>query len=306
VHHPNARLTVHGRVLLCERVYVDGWSVTAAAEASGVSRQTASKWVSRFRSGLLELRDHGSRPRRPQARVPSARVRAIVCARLRFRLGPHRLAWMLGYARSTIYLVLRRCGLNRLKWPSKEPVVRYEYSEPGGLIHLDIKKLGRLKPGGGHRFHARGPGMHQQGQGWDYVHIAIDDHSRLAYAEICPDEQRHMTVGFTKRALEFYEGCGIEVQRVLTDNGASYRSHMFLDLLTAAGIKAIKTRSYHPQTNGKAEAFIRLLTNEWAYGRAYETNEERAEMLGPFLRFYNLSRPHGGLDGTWPRGACQG
>jgi len=300
VHHPNARLTVHGRLLLCERVYLHGWSVTAAAEASGVSRQTASKWVRRFRSGLFELRDRCSRPRRIPARVSRERMRAIIRARLRFRLGPHRLSWMLGYARSTIYLVLRRCGLNRLKQPSKEPVVRYEYPEPGGLIHLDIKKLGRIAEGGGKRAHGRGPGMHHKGYGWDYVHIAIDDHSRLAYAEICPDEQRHTTVAFTRRALEFYEGCGIEVQRILTDNGASYRSHVFLDLLADAGIKAIKTRPYHPQTNGKAEAFIRLLTNEWAYGRAYRNTEERAEMLGPFLRFYNLSRPHGGLDGSTP------
>lgn len=268
MHHPNARLTVHGRLLLCERVYVEGWSVTSAAEASGVSRQTASKWVGRFRLGLPELCDHRSRPRRIPARVPQDRVRAIVHARLRFRLGPHRLAWMLGYARSTIYLVLRRCGLNRLKWPSKEPVVRYEYPEPGGLIHFDVKKLGRIAQGGGKRVHPRGPGMHDTGQGWEHVHIAIDDHSRLAYAEICPDAQRHTTVAFTKRALEFYEGCGVSVQRVLTDNGSSYCSHLFLDLLADAGIKAIKTRPYHPQTNGKAEAFIKLLTNEWAYARA--------------------------------------
>jgi transposase len=294
-------------LLLCERVYVEGWSVTAAAEASGISRQTASKWVRRFRAGLIELRDRRSRPHRIPARVPRDRVRAIVRARLRFRLGPHRLAWMLGYARSTIYLVLRRCGLNRLKWPSREPVMRYEYPEPGGLIHLDIKKLGRIAEGGGKRAHGRGPGMHHSGYGWDYIHIAIDDHSRLAYAEICPDEQRHTTAAFTKRALEFYEGCGISVQRVLTDNGASYRSHMFLDLLTAAGIKAIKTRPYHPQTNGKAEAFIRVLTNEWAYARAYRNTKERAEMLGPFLKFYNLSRPHGGLGGNTPisRVHCQ-
>lgn len=307
MHHPNARLTVHGRVVLCERVYVEGWTVTRAARAAGVSRQTASKWVQRFRLGLLQLADRRSRPARRAPRVPVEHVKAIVRARLRFRLGPHRLAWALGFARSTIYLVLKRCGLNRLKWPERAEVVRYEYPEPGGLVHLDVKKLGRVPQGGGKRVRPRGPGVHAQGYGWDCVHVAVDDHSRLAYAEVCADEKRETTAAFTRRALGFFEGCGIEVQRILTDNGASYRSHAFLDELGSRGIRPLKTKPYHPQTNGKAEAFIRLLSNEWAYARAYSDNEERAQMLRPFLDHYNLRRPHGGLDGQTPisRVRCQ-
>lgn len=305
MHHPNARLTIHGRILLCERVYRDGWTVTEAAKAAGVSRQTASKWVRRFRVGLAALFDQVSRPLRTRPRVPLARVRTIVRARLRFRLGPHHLSWRLGIARSTIYLVLKRCGINRLKWPSREPCVRYEYPEPGGLIHMDIKKLGRIGQGGGKWIDGRN--RSSRGIGWDFVHVAIDDHSRLAYAEICADETRETTTAFATRALDFFEGCGFTIQRVLTDNGSAYRSHLFLDELASRDIRAIKTKPYHPQTNGKAEAFIRLLSNEWAYARAYGNNEERAQMLRPFLDHYNLRRPHGGLGGQTPisRVRCQ-
>lgn len=307
MHHPNARLTVHGRSLLCERVYRDGWTVTAAASAAGVSRQTASKWVGRFREGSVQLADRRSRPLRRAPRVPLERVKAIVRARLRFRFGPHRLAWALGYARSTIYLVLKRCGLNRLKWPDRQPAVRYEYPDPGGLVHLDIKKLGRIPVGGGHRSRGRCAETHDSAQGWEYVHVAIDDHSRLGYAEILADETRETTTTFAVRALNFFEGCGFSVQRVITDNGSAYRSHLFLNELSSRRIRAIKTKPYHPQTNGKAEAFIRLLSNEWAYGRAYDNNAERAQMLRPFLDHYNLRRPHGGLDGQTPisRVRCQ-
>jgi transposase InsO family protein len=307
VHHPNARLTVHGRLVLCERVYVEGWTVTAAAKAAGVSRQTASKWVRRFPSGLHRLTDARSRPHRLAPRVPLGTVKAIVRARLRFRLGPHRLAWALGLARSTIYLVLRRCGLNRLKWPSREPVTRYEYDQPGGLIHLDVKKLGRIGQGGGKWIVGNKAATTHPGIGWEFVHVAVDDHSRLAYAEILPDEGRDTTVAFTTRCLDFFEGCGFAVERVLTDNGNAYRSYAFLDLLSSRSIRAIKTRPYHPQTNGKAEAFIRLLSNEWAYARVYRTSDERAQMLHPYLKHYNLSRPHGGLDGQTPisRVRCQ-
>jgi transposase InsO family protein len=305
VHHANARLTIHGRILLCERVYSDGWTVTEAAKAAGVSRQTASKWAGRFRAGLLQLADRCSRPHRLVPRVPLERVKAIVRARLRFRLGPHRLSWALGFARSTIYLVLKRCGLSRLKWPDKEPAARYEYPQPGGLIHMDIKKLGRIGQGGGKRFMPRT--YRDKGIGWDFVHVAIDDHSRLAYAEICVDETRESTTAFAARALDFFESCGFSIERVLTDNGSAYRSHLFLDELASRGIRPIKTKPYHPQTNGKAEAFIRLLTNEWAYARAYLNNEERMQMLRPFLDHYNLRRPHGGLGGQTPmsRVRCQ-
>lgn len=187
--HANARLTVHGRLVLVSRVEA-GWSITAAAHASGVSRQTAAKWVARYRAGGESgLADASSRPHRMQPGVPRRRCRRIIKARLQHRRGPHWLSWRLHIARSTIYAVLRRAGLSRLKLRSAEPVQRYEWPFPGDLVHLDVKKLGRIKDGGGHRIHGRGPGTRQPGIGWDFVHVAIDDHSRLAYAEVCADER---------------------------------------------------------------------------------------------------------------------
>jgi transposase InsO family protein len=221
-----------------------------------------------------------------------------VNARLRHNRGPHWLSWRLGIARSTIYSVLRRFGLNRRRKHAVEPVVRYEWPCPGDLVHLDIKKLGRIGQDGGKRIH--GPGTPQRGFGWEYVHIAIDDHSRLAYAEICPDERGETVVGFTARALDFFEGAGIRVSRILTDNGAAYCSRVFADLLASHDIAMKKTRPYRPQTNGKAEAFVKIVANEWAYGKAYQNNKERADSLGPFLNYYNLFRPHGGIGGQPP------
>lgn len=298
--HPNARLTVFGRLTLVQRVEA-GWPVSEAARAAGVSRQTAGKWIRRFRElGEAGLVDASSRPHRLLPTVPARRCHRIVNARLRHRRGPHWLSWRLHIARSTIYAVLRRFGLSRLRTRCIVPVVRYEWPEPGDLVHLDVKKLGRINQGGGHRFHDRGPGMHHQGQGWEFVHVAVDDHSRLAYAEICPDEQAETTVAFVERALEFFEGAGIVTSRILTDNGSNYRSHLFCNHLTDRGIGVLKTRPYHPQTNGKAEAFVKIITNEWAYAIAYRNNAERAEELGPFLRYYNLNRPHGGIGGNTP------
>jgi transposase InsO family protein len=300
VSHPNARLTVHGRLLLAQRVE-SGWSVSAASRAAGVSRQTGGKWVARYRglgeSGLLDV---SSRPHRIRPCVPKRRCRRILNARFLHKRGPHWLSWRLKVSRSTIYTVLRRFGVSRLKPRSTEPCIRYEWAEPGDLIHLDVKKLGRIKPGGGHRAFGRGPGMHHQGTGWEFVHIAIDDHSRLAYAEICADERSETTVGFLDRALEFFACEGITTRRVLTDNGPNYRSQLFCGYLEDRGIKVIKTRPYHPQTNGKAEAFVKIVTNEWAYGATYLSNEKRAEMLDPFVRYYNLERPHGGIGGQPP------
>lgn len=293
--HPNARLTEHGRLLLVSRVE-SGWSVTSAARAAGVSRQTATKWVARYRlAGREGLVDASSRPRRTRPSVSTRRCRRIIKARLLHKRGPHWLASRLNLARSTIYIVLRRHGLSRLKVRPSEPSVRYEWPHPGDLVHLDVKKLGRISPGGGHRALGRGPGRCVKGAGWDFVHVAIDDHSRLAYAEICADEKEGTTVDFLRRALDFFECAGITTSRVLTDNGSAYRSHLFRDTLNARGIKAMKTRPYRPQTNGKAEAFVKIVTNEWAYGRTYQSNADRAEMLAPFLDYYNLSRPHGGI-----------
>jgi len=299
VSHPNARLTVHGRLILVERIE-SGWPVGKAARAAGVSRQTAGKWARRFReSGEAGLVDASSRPHRLPPTVPTRRCHRIINARLRHRRGPHWLSWRLHIARSTIYAVLRRYGLSRLRTRHTDPVIRYEWPEPGDLVHLDVKKLGRIGTGGGKRVLGQGPGR-RGGVGWDFVHVAIDDHSRLAYAEICADERGETTVAFTIRALDFFEGAGVAVRRILTDNGSPYCSHVFADLLDSRGIAMKKTRPYRPQTNGKAEAFVKIITNEWAYGAAYQSNEERAEDLGPFLRFYNLHRPHGGIGGQTP------
>jgi transposase InsO family protein len=297
VQHPNARLSVYQRALIVERVEC-GWTVVRAAEAAGVSRQTASKWVNRWRRlGADALRDASSRPRRTRPRVSQTIVKRIIKARLRFRRGPHFLGWQLGLAGSTVHVVLRRLGLNRLNRRPKEEVRRYEWPEPGDLVHLDIKKLGRIGQGGGKRF---GKNRSPRGLGWEHVHVAIDDHSRLAYAEICSDETAPTTVAFTQRAIDFFAAAGIQVRRILTDNGSPYCSFAFADLLSDHGISIRKTRPYRPQTNGKAEAFVKIVTNEWAYATAYQNNEERTQRLGPFLRYYNLYRPHGGIGGQRP------
>jgi transposase InsO family protein len=300
VQHPNARLSVYQRGLIVERVAC-GWTVAQAARAAGVSRQTASKWVNRYRrDGSRALQDASSRPRRTCPRVGQSTVRRIVKARIRFRRGPHYLGWRLGLAGSTVHVVLRRLGLNRLQRHPKEDVRRYEWPEPGDLVHLDIKKLGRIGQGGGKRIHGGAQRKRDRGIGWDYVHVAIDDHSRLAYAEVCDNELATTTVAFTGRAIEFFAGAGVEVRRILTDNGSPYCSHLFAGLLAEHGISMRKTRPYRPQTNGKAEAFVKIISDEWAYAKAYQNTEERTERLGPFLRYYNLYRPHGGISGQRP------
>jgi transposase InsO family protein len=297
VQHPNARLSVYQRNLIVERV-IGGWTVARTARAAGVSRQTASKWVNRWRRlGVDALRDASSRPRNARPRVGQTVVKRIIKARLRFRRGPHFLGWRLGIPGSTVHVVLRRLGLNRLNRRPVEEARRYEWPEPGDLIHLDIKKLGRIGQGGGKRF---GKNRSPRGLGWEHVHVAIDDHSRLAYAEVCRDERATTTVAFTRRAVDFFAAAGIEVRRILTDNGSAYCSRAFAELLADHGISMHKTRPYRPQTNGKAEAFVKIVTNEWAYARPYQNTEERSERLGPFLRYYNLYRPHGGIGGQRP------
>jgi transposase InsO family protein len=300
VQHPNARLSVYQRHLIVERVE-SGWTVVRAARAAGVSRQTASKWVNRWRRlGADALCDASSRPRHTRPRVSQTVVKRIIKARLRFRRGPHFLGWLLGIAGSTVHVVLRRLGLNRLNRRPKEEVQRYEWPASGDMVHLDIKKLGRIGQGGGKRVLGQSAKNRHRGIGWEHVHVAIDDHSRLAYAEICSDEAAATTVAFTQRAIDFFAAAGIQVRRILTDNGSPYRSLAFADLLTENGISMRKTRAYRPQTNGKAEAFVKIVTNEWAYVRAYQNTEERTEALDPFLRYYNLYRPHGGIGGQRP------
>lgn len=297
--HGSARLTVHARLLLCERIEQGGWRVWEAAEAAGVSRQTASKWLRRFRDeGATGLRDRSTRPHRSPSRLSGRVEERIRRARLRHRLGPHRLSWMLGIARSSIYAVLRRLGLNRLRrLESRPPIRRYEWEHPGELVHLDTKKLGRIR-GVGKRF---GPRIHRnKGIGWNYAHVAVDDHSRLAYVEELPDELGATTAAFTQRALAFFDSHGIKVRRILTDNGSPYMSIPFRDVLAVNGISHRRTRPYHPQTNGKAEAMVKLLINGWAYRRPYRSSAERSRALIRFMDDYNHRRPHGGLNGARP------
>jgi len=298
MHHGSARLTEHSRKVLVTRIEEEGWTVTEAAWAAGVSRQTASKWLRRFREeGSAGLADRSTRPRRSPTRVKARLEKRIERLRRRERWGPHRMSWEIGVARSTIYAVLRRLGINRLKrLEPKEPMVRYEWPAPGDLIHVDTKKLGRIQ-GIGKRF--GGPRSAHK-RGWNVVHIAIDDHSRLAYAEELPDESGETTAGFMFRALAFYASHGILVCRVLSDNGSPFVSKAFADVLESHGIRHLRTRAYRPQTNGKAEAMVKILLNGWAYKRPYTSSARRAAALGPFMHAYNHSRPHGGLDGARP------
>ena len=295
MHHGSAVLTVHGRRIICRRVLQEGWSVTAAA---GVSRQTASKWVIRFRDhGDAGLANRSTRPHRSPGRLATHHVARIARARLRLRWGPHRLSWSLRYPRSTVYAVLRRLGISRCsQLEPKASTRRYEWPAPGDLVHLDTKKLGRID-GVGKRF---GGPRRSRAIGWNWVHVAIDDHSRLSYAEELPDELASTATAFTMRALAFFASHGIFVRRILTDNGTCYRSRLFADTLASAGIKTMRTRPYTPKTNGKAEAMVGILLRGWAYRRPYVSTQERLEALPRFLDTYNHHRPHGGLDCARP------
>jgi transposase InsO family protein len=298
--HGSARLSVHSRLTIALRVIEEGWTVTAAAQAANVSRQTASKWVGRYREfGEEGLRDRSTRPHTIRRRLGAAAVRRIERLR-RQRLGSHRIAWMLHLARSTVYRVLRRLGLERLSRlePRRDPN-RYEWPEPGDLLHLDTKKIGRMGPSAGWRFDRSQKGRHTR-LGWSVVHVAIDDHSRLAYVEELADERPETTVAFLGRALEFYAAHGITVWRVMTDNGNPYKSRSFRAELAARRIRHLRTRPYTPRTNGKAEAMVKILLNGWAYTRPYGSDAERSAALAPFVDFYNRERPHGGLSGARP------
>ena len=296
--HPRAKLTVHGRLLLVERVLKQGWSVPMAAEAQGCSAATGYKWIRRFAAeGIEGLRDRSSRPHHSPARLSPDRERAILERRTARCEGPHRIAWALGEAPATVHRVLRRSGAPRLRDLDRptRTVVRYEREHPGELVHVDIKKQGKIPDGGGWRLHGRdhmvGSRRHR-GHGYDFVHAAIDDRSRLAYAEILADERKETASAFMTRAIGFYAERGISVERVLTDNGSCYRSRDFAEILTRNGVAHRRTRPYRPQTNGKVERFNLTLKWEWAYARAYDTNASRTEELERWLHHYNYHRPH--------------
>jgi len=289
---------VQGRQLLAERVLEGGWTVTMAAEAQGCSAATGYKWLRRFvAEGPDGLRDRSSKPHRSPARLSQAREAAIVTRREATLEGPHRIAWALGESPATVHRVLRRFGVPRLRDLDRptRTIVRYERERPGELVHVDIKKQGRIPDGGGWRIHGRdrltGSRRHR-GDGYDFVHAAVDDRSRLAYAEICPDERKETASAFVSRALAFFADRGVTVERVLTDNGSCYRSREFARTLADAGIDHRRTRPYRPQTNGKVERFNLALKWEWAYARAYKSNTSRTKELERWLHDYNYHRPH--------------
>jgi transposase InsO family protein len=296
--HGSARLSVHSRSTIATRVIEQEWTVTAAARAANVSRQTASKWVVRFRiEGAAGLLDRSTAPHRVHRRIPVRTVRAIEHLRRRDRIGPHRIGWILGVAASTVYAILRRLGLGRLRRLEPRPkVIRYEWPAPGDLVHLDTKKLGRID-GIGKRF---GGPRRKRSIGWDVVHVAVDDHSRLAYVEQLSDEMGHTAAAFLERALAFFSSHGITVHRVMTDNGSAYVSKAFAEACSRRELRHLRTRPYTPRTNGKAEALVKLLINSWAYARPYESSARRARALPPFIDSYNHRRPHGGLNGARP------
>ena len=297
--HKNARLTPAGRALLADRVS-QGWTAQAAADAAGVSLRTARKWIGRHRcGGERRHHDRSSAPRRCPRRTPEPRVVQIEQLRRQRMTGPA-IARALGMARSTVGAILRRLSLGKLTALEPRPeVIRYERSHPGEMIHLDIKKLGRFDKAG-----HRATGDRQAGRsyraGWDFLHVCVDDASRLAYTEILPSERKEDTTAFLERALAWLGRHGIAVERVMTDNGSAYRSKLFAKALNAAGARHIRTRPYTPRTNGKAERFIQTSLREWAYAKPYASSDERKQAIRPWTDSYNLSRPHSGIKGLTP------
>jgi transposase InsO family protein len=275
------------------------WSADQAAAALGIATRTAFKWLARYRSGgYAALRDRSSRPRRLARLTEEARAQLVIRLR-RSRMTGLQIARRLRMPRSTVAAILKRAGLARLRdLEPPQPVVRYERDRPGELIHLDIKKLGRIERIG-HRITGDRTSR-SRGAGWEYVHIAIDDASRLAYVEVLANEQAETTAAFLRRALAYYRCHGIRVERVMTDNGSAYVSHLFAQLCTQSQLRHVRTRPYTPRTNGKAERFIQTLLREWAYVRPYATSRRRTAALPCWLHHYNHRRPHGSLNGQAP------
>jgi transposase InsO family protein len=302
--HGNAALSWSGRRELVRRVVDQGWTLTAAAEAAGVSVRCARKWVGRYRQGDRELRDRSSAPRRVANRTDPARVAVIMKLR-RLRMTAAEIAETLAMPLSTVSGILTRCGMGRLGRLGLEPAVRYERSRPGELVHVDVKKLGRIVGGAGWRVrggrqhrnpvHTDAAGKPRRTVGYEYVHIAVDDHSRLAYAEVLPDEKAVTAAGFLRRAVAFYRRYGIRVEAILSDNGAAYISVVHALACRRLRIKHLRTRPYRPQTNGKAERFIRTLLHGWAYGAIYRSSHERTAALDGWLWHYNHQRRHSAL-----------
>jgi transposase InsO family protein len=303
--HANARTCPNSRRLLVRRIEDEGWALTPAAEAAGVSVRTARKWLARWRAeGQAGLRDRSSAPRRRPTRLPADRLAAIEALR-RLRMTAAEIAEVLGLALSTVSRWLRRIGLGRRSALAPvEPANRYERKRPGELIHVDVKKLGRISVrGAGHRVTGdrRGQvkatvgGRHRRVTGWEFVHVCVDDATRLAYVEVLPDEKGATAAGFLRRAVAWFKGMGITVERVLSDNGACYRSRAHAEACRELSMRHLFTRPYRPRTNGKAERFIQTLTNRWAYGAIYGSSAERTAALPGWLDHYNFRRGHGSL-----------
>jgi transposase InsO family protein len=301
--HANAPLGPKGRLTMVLRVLERGWSLAAAAEAAGVSERTCSKWVARYRAeGEAGLLDRSSAPRSIPHRTSDELVEVIVMLR-RLRMTGAEIAFCLAMALSTVSAVLLRVGLGKLsRLEPPEPPNRYERRHPGELLHVDVKKLGRIPAGrAGHRVHGqrrlqRSPRKDgKRTVGWEFVHVCVDDATRLAYVEVLADEKATTAVGFLRRAVAFYRRHGITAQRVMSDNGACYRSTIHAFACRALGLRHLRTRPYRPRTNGKAERFIRTLLAGWAYGAIYGSSHERAAALDGWLWTYNHRRPHGSL-----------
>ena len=305
--HANAHLTPKGRLRLARSIVEQDWSYRRAAERFQCSPATAKKWADRLRAGQ-PMSDRSSRPRQSPNQTSRRTERRIIALRFIRRWGPHRIAYHLHLARATVERVLRRYRMPRLAHvdqntglPVRKPKpVRYEREKPGELVHMDIKKLGRIPDGGGHRALGRANGRRdrRRGMGYAYLHHVVDDHSRLAYSEICADERKETVVAFWRNAVAFFSEAGITIEQLMTDNGSAYRSR---ELAKELGVITHKfTRPYRPQTNGKVERFNRTLATEWAYAKTYESEEARAADYQAWVHHYNHHRPHTGIGGQTP------
>jgi transposase InsO family protein len=309
VTHARAELTPAGRLKLVRLVVDDGWAQARVAQRFQCTRSTVSKWVARYRiAGPSGLLDRSSRPHRSPNRLPQRTERRILALRFTRQWGPHRIGYHLHLSQSTVSKVLARYRMPLLGQIDKTtglPVrkvkaVRYEWDRPGDLVHVDVKKLGRIPDGGGHRTRGRQAGRkHRSGVGYAYLHSAIDDHTRLVYSEILENERKETAAAFWRRARGYYRSQGITVRRVMTDNGSCYRSLLFAATL-GVRVQHIFTRPYRPQTNGKIERFHRTLAAEWAYAEHYASDAARAATYDAWIHHYNHHRPHTGIGGKSP------
>lgn len=311
--HANASLSPTGRLRLARCVVDDGWTPARAAERFNVSLTTARRWAGRYRAeGPAGMVDRSSRPVSCPHRTPQRQERRVIGLRVSRRWGPARIAYHLGMHPSTVHKILIRYRCLRLSWTDpatgapvraqRRKVRHYQHAAPGDLVHVDVKKLGRIPDGGGHKVHGRQRGKKNSGYskpGYWYIHNAVDDHTRLAYSELLSDERKETAAGFWHRANTYFAAAGITVARVLTDNGACYRSHAFASAL-GEDVAHKRTRPYRPQTNGKVERFNRTLLEEWAYARSYTSETERAAAFPTFLHHYNHHRGHTALKGASP------